>query len=134
MIMRKKILIIEDDPVCVHLLRSRLRANGYEVLVATDGLAGYELAKTTHPDLITLDIVLPFLNGYSLCGFLKTNAQYCSIPIIMISSQVIDRDRHFWEEARPEVVMPKPVDMGVLLTTIAQYLQPPQASPCFEPR
>jgi len=69
--MAKRILVIDDDPVTVHWLRARLKAGGYDVLVACDGVSGLDMARKEIPDLITLDIMMPGLNGYSVCGFLR---------------------------------------------------------------
>ena len=80
--MAKTILIIDDDPVMVHWISRRLKAEGYNVLTASDGAQGLEMARQKRPDLITLDVMMPELNGYSLCSFLRTDPSLYDIPII----------------------------------------------------
>ena len=115
---KKKILVIEDDPVTVRLLARRLECNGYDVVVAMDGLAGIEMARRERPDLITLDIMLPEVNGYTVCSFLKTSENYRAIPIIIVTMRNGDHDHVFDESVQPEGYFTKPFDMKELLTEI----------------
>lgn len=120
---RKKILVIEDDPVTVRLLSSRLERNGYEVVVATDGMAGIEMVRLERPDLITLDIMLPEVNGYTVCSFLKTSKPYDTIPIIMITTRNEAQDRIFDESVKPEGFFSKPFNTTELLAEIHHLLK-----------
>lgn len=119
----KKILIIENELDTLQSLESRLHAHGYHVITAVDGAVGYELAQAENPDLITLDLMLPSLNGYSICGFLKTNEQYRKIPIIVLSGRLDPVDRVFDESARPECYLTKPVRLSILLAKISELLK-----------
>lgn len=121
--LRKKILVIEDDPVTVRLLSSRLEHNGYEVVVATDGMAGIEMVRLERPDLITLDIMLPEVNGYTVCSFLKTSKPYDAIPIIMVTTRNEAHDRIFDESVKPEGFFNKPVNTTELLAEIHHLLE-----------
>jgi len=70
-----RILIIEDNPDLAFGLRSNLEIEGYEVSIASTGVAGLELAQTQDADLLILDVMLPEMDGYEvLCRFRKTNA------------------------------------------------------------
>ena len=64
--MGKKILLVDDEPNTVKMVRSRLVASGYDVVDAIDGAQGLEKAKAEHPDLILLDIMLPEMDGYAV--------------------------------------------------------------------
>lgn len=116
----KKILIIDDDPVTVRLLESRFQAQGYGVVTAFDGFTGLEKAKQEEPDLITLDIMMPELNGYSVCSVLKSNQEYSSIPIIMLTLCDSKENREFDEKVRPEAYFTKPFNMAVLLDKVEE--------------
>lgn len=118
----KKILVIEDDPVTVRLLEARFRANGYEVIKAADGASGLAKAQTEAPDLITLDIMLPEVNGYSICGFLKGNTDYADIPIIMVTTRDKEEDKAFDEDVQPEAYFTKPFDMRILLEKVRELI------------
>src|SRR5436305_7440 len=81
---RDGILVIEDNPLNMKLFRDLLRAQGYQVLEATDGLAGLELARAEFPDLILLDIHLPDVSGLEVAIRLKADPQTRDIPILVI--------------------------------------------------
>ena len=69
--MAKKILVIDDDPTVVKLIQSRLEANRYEVITALDGQEGLSKAVAQKPDLITLDILMPKLDGFTFVKEIK---------------------------------------------------------------
>ncbi len=120
--MPKKILIIDDDPGFIDPIKDHLLSLGFHVLTAFDGITGYELAKQTFPDLITLGITVPFLNGYSVCGFLKSHEVYKSIPIIMITPEALDRDKDFSEDIKPDVIFPKTCNINQFMHAVKELL------------
>ncbi len=79
-----RILLVEDDPVLSEALRFNLEREGYELLGAADGLSGLELARTRRPDLIILDLMLPKLDGLSLCRMVRRDDP---VPIIILSAR-----------------------------------------------
>jgi DNA-binding response OmpR family regulator len=120
--MAKKILVIEDDMCTVNILERMLKTIGYEVTIALDGVCGLEKAQTETPDLITLDIELPRLNGFSICGLLKSHDKYKSIPIIICRGRAGDTDREFDPEVRPDAYLTKPFRMEELLKKIRELI------------
>jgi DNA-binding response OmpR family regulator len=120
--MSKKILIIEDDPQLVELLEIRLKNKGHEILMAHDGVSGLELAKTTSPHLIILDIELPQLNGFTICSLLKGHEDFRQIPIIMLTARREDADRAFDESFKPDAFFHKPFDAKALMEKIESLL------------
>ncbi len=114
--MAKRVLVIDDDPVTVCFLRRGLERQGYEVMTAFNGLMGLEMARAEHPDLITLDIMMPELNGYSLCGFLRSDPRLKSIPIIVITSFQGDNGRAFDKDFCPDAFFNKPFSLADVLT------------------
>ena len=118
--MRKKILIVEDEQAIVEILSARLIANGYDVLAATDGSSGLEMAKTTNPDLILLDVMLPHVNGFSVCSLLKGNDHYKNIPVIMVTARSEDNDRIFADDVKPDAFINKPFQTQDLLEKIRE--------------
>jgi DNA-binding response OmpR family regulator len=120
--MAKKILVIDDDPVFVHLLQSSLKKAGYDVLVALDGINGYHMARNVKPDLIILDILMPVLNGYSVCGFLKMHKECYKIPIILISTQQVHLKTDFDDETRPEGYFTKPINTDEVLRKVQELI------------
>ncbi|MBF0522732.1 MAG: response regulator [Candidatus Omnitrophica bacterium] len=89
--MNKKILIVDDDPVSIKLIRSKIEQEGYTVLYAENGKIGLEIANTEDPDVIITDIVMPVMDGVDLFRELKKSIRTANIPIIVITeSRVIE--------------------------------------------
>ena len=80
---KKRILAVDDVRETLLALRIRLEYAGYEVYTATDGEAGLNMAKSLKPDMILLDVMLPKIDGISICRLLKFDEEYASIPIII---------------------------------------------------
>jgi DNA-binding response OmpR family regulator len=82
-------MIVDDDPVMVHLIQASLRAEGVNILTTTDGEAALRLARQEHPSLILLDIILPGIDGLSVCQELRaeTDPRLCDVPIVMLTGE-----------------------------------------------
>ena len=85
-----KILVVDDDPNVVELVRLYLERDGHEVLIANDGVAGLELAREELPDLIVLDLMMPRMDGMEVC---RTLRQRSSVPVVMLTAMVEEDDR-----------------------------------------
>ncbi len=85
--MAKKILIVDDEPNIIKVVESRLKANGYDVITASDGAQGIEKARAEKPDLILLDISMPRMNGQEALQKLKQDAATSAIPVIMLTGR-----------------------------------------------
>ncbi len=88
-----KVLVVDDDPLILDLVRYNLESAGFEVLVATDGVEGLQKAQQEMPDLITLDIMLPELNGYEVINRLRQNEKTMGIPILILSVRELKEDK-----------------------------------------
>lgn len=121
--MGKKILFIEDEPDQVKVIRTRLEANGYEVISANDGLSGLELAKKESPDLVLLDIIMPGIDGVEVCKRLRSDEQTKDLPVIAVTAS----GERTLEERCYEVgcnnVIRKPYDSTVLMESIEQIIK-----------
>ena len=73
--MSKTILVAEDSPTVLMMIKSAVSGAGYEVITATDGMDALNKARTQNPDLIVLDCILPKLDGYNICRMLKFDRQ-----------------------------------------------------------
>lgn len=101
-----KVVIIEDDPILARIYENKLRSAGNQVTVATDGESGLELVKTTKPDLVLVDLVLPNLSGIEVIKKLRRDIIFARIPIIAYSGA--DEDIMAEEqEANPTVLLSK---------------------------
>src|SRR5438045_9240096 len=86
---RDCVLIIEDNPLNMKLFRDLLRAQGYQVIEASDGLAGLDLARAESPDLILLDIHLPDVSGLEVAAKLKADPRTRDIPILLATAPLL---------------------------------------------
>lgn len=91
--MRRRILVVDDEPDAVELISYNLKQAGYDVTPACDGAQALELIKTVAPDLILLDVMLPEMDGFSLCRVFKSAPATSSIPIIMLTAKAAEIDR-----------------------------------------
>lgn len=118
----KKILLIDDEPIIVKLVSSRLQANGYDVITASNGQEGLQKARTEQPDLIILDVMLPKMDGYRVCRLLKYDDKYRRIPIIMFSARVQTEDQEKGMMAGADAYLTKPFNPQTLLGKIEELL------------
>jgi len=119
---QQTVLVVDDSPTEMHLIRGILEKGGYQVITAVDGESGVAEAKHSKPDLILMDVVMPGLNGFQATRQLSRNPETSQIPIIMVTtkSQETDRAWGLRQGAREYVV--KPVAAGELLNKIKSIL------------
>lgn len=117
----KKILIVEDVEFNLDLL-IQLLEDDYQLLSASDGQAGVELAAAERPDLILMDMSLPGMNGWDAAAQIKANPQLAGIPIIGLSAHALESERVKALDAGCDGYLTKPIDEDLLFRTIAQAL------------
>lgn len=83
---KSKVLIIEDDSFISDMYRIKLESEGFDVIVAPDGLQGLDAAGKEHPDLILLDVVMPKMDGFTVLQNLKGNPEIQKIPVVMLTN------------------------------------------------
>jgi DNA-binding response OmpR family regulator len=117
-----KILIVDDEPAIVAALTLRLGANGYVVSSSGDGVEGLRKARTESPDLIILDIMLPKMDGFTVCRMLKFDEKFDTIPIIMLTAKVQQVDQAQGKESGADAYMTKPFRSEELLARIKELI------------
>ena len=120
--MTKMILIVEDEPKNLTLLRDLLQVSGYKTIEATDGKQGVELAKSKKPDLILMDIIMPVMDGLEATRILKADATTSNIPVLALTSYAMKGDAERVLEAGCDGYLAKPFDIQELLKQVAKYL------------
>ncbi len=120
--MAKLITIIDDEPKNITLLRDLLQVSGYSTNEATNGKQGVELAKTSKPDLILIDIQMPEMDGLEATRILKADATTRNIPVLALTSYAMKGDKERILEAGCDGYLAKPLDIKELLKTVAEYL------------
>lgn len=116
------ILIVEDNPKNIKLMRDVLQFNGYEILEAETGEAGVELARQRHPALILMDVQLPRIDGREAMKVLKADASTRQIPIIAVTSFAMKGDRESLLADGFDGYLAKPIDIKELPRAVAKYL------------
>lgn len=86
----KRVLVVDDDVKTVELVKLYLNRDGYRVLTAYDGVEALRLAREGHPDLIVLDLMLPGIDGFTVCRTLRDESD---VPIIMLTARTTDEDK-----------------------------------------
>jgi len=117
------ILVVEDNPASLDIIKTRLVANHYEVITAMDGLQGLNQAREHLPDLILLDIMMPKMNGLEVCQRLKSDQSLPFIPIILVTAKADPKDVVAGLEAGGDEYLSKPVDHRSLVARVKSMLR-----------
>ncbi|MDB4786539.1 MAG: response regulator [Planctomycetaceae bacterium] len=115
-----KVMVIDDDPKMQEMMKRYLTDHGFEVIIAVDGIQALGLVKKEEPDLITLDVKLPELDGWAVLAALKTDVETADVPVIMTTT-LDDREKGMALGADEYLV--KPVDWTHLERVIRQFSQ-----------
>lgn len=120
--MGKVILIVEDDPKNLKLIRDLLNIKGFHTLEAVNGRQGIELAKDKKPDLILMDVQMPVMDGLTATKILKSDDETRAIPIVSLTAYAMQGDENKIHEAGCDGYITKPVDTRKFLETVDEYL------------
>lgn len=114
----KRILVAEDRPGSLELLRTVLESAGYEVVEAMDGLDAVQKASSNSVDLVLLDLQMPKMDGFTVLAELRKNAKFRTIPIIALTASAMRGDRERALEAGFSSYIAKPVDLALLRSEV----------------
>ncbi len=117
-----KILLVEDNEMNRDMLSRRLDRKGFEVVIAVDGQAGVDMATSSNPDLILMDLSLPIIDGWEATRQIKANPDTQSIPIIALTAHAMAGDEQKALEAGCDDYDTKPVNLKRLLEKIGNLL------------
>jgi adenylate cyclase len=118
-----RLLVADDNPLNVDILRTRLAASGYEVLTATDGERALALAREATPDLLLLDVMMPGVDGLEVCRRLKADPALPFMPVILVTAKADPRDVVAGLDAGADEYLPKPVDQAALVARVRSMLR-----------
>jgi CheY-like chemotaxis protein len=119
---KKQILVVDDDPMVVRVLREPLERAGYKVKVAAHGLEALQAVKDHRPDLIILDILMPMLDGFKTTRLLKFDKRFKDIPIIVLTSRATEGERKMGEQVGADEFLFKPFRPPQVLNMVRRYL------------
>jgi len=123
---KRYVLIVDDDPDLVETVAMMLESKGYEVGKAYDGLEGEESIKQRRPDLVVLDVMMPRKHGYKLCAELKHNEETRDIPIILLTAvgDAVPTTTYTHADGKAteaDEYIPKPVDAKTLVEAVESF-------------
>src|SRR5207245_11759087 len=113
------VMIVDDDPNARDLLAATVRREGYRVIEATDGETALALAREWHPDVVTLDVLMPRMDGWAVLTALKSDPELAEIPVIIVT---VLADRGIAGSLGAAEFLIKPVDRTRLAAALRQYV------------
>ena len=117
-----RILIIDDSPTEIHVLKGMLEKHGFETLTAENGEQGIEVARAEKPDLVLMDVVMPGLNGFQATRKLTRDEETKSIPVIICTTKDQETDKVWGKRQGARDYITKPVDEKELVDKIRNAL------------
>ncbi len=119
------VLIVDDSVTVREMVSGLLKKMGLTVIEASDGKEAKEQIESQYPDLVITDIVMPNMNGYELCRWLKNDPKTQNIPVVMCTSKSQEFDRYWGMKQGADAYISKPFQPGELVATVKQLLQSP---------
>jgi DNA-binding response OmpR family regulator len=119
---KKRILIVDDSPTALVWQRLLLHGERYETLTACDGAEGVRIATRERPDLILLDVTMPFMDGFEACRALRAAPETSHIPILMVTTHGDMANTLAGFEAGCNEYITKPLERAEYLTKVRSYL------------
>jgi two-component system alkaline phosphatase synthesis response regulator PhoP len=120
---QKKVLLIEDEPHQIMMVRYRLEANNFDFASAADGKEGLKKTKSEKPDVILLDIVMPEMDGYEVCKRIRKDPATKDIPVILFTASVIKNLKEKCLDCGADDYVVKPFESETLVGKIKQVLK-----------
>ena len=114
--MAKRVLVVDDEQNIVDILRFNLEREGYEVITAEDGVQGLAMARSSDPDLILLDVMMPEMDGFQVCSELRKEDKLT--PIIMLTAREEEADRVMGLELGADDYVSKPFSVRELMARV----------------
>jgi len=121
--MPKKILVVDDEESILVLIRTRLKAAGYDVVTGASGTEALEKVRSEKPDLAILDVMMPPPNGYQVCRAIKDDADLRHIPVAMLTAKATDSDKFWGEESGADAYITKPYNPQELMEIIKRLME-----------
>ena len=118
-----RILVVEDNPMNLELVRDILTAEGYEVLEAADGATGVAIATLERPALILMDLQLPRLDGLEAARLIRADPRLAGIPIVAVTAHAMKGDDEKARAAGCDGFVTKPIQVREFAATVAAFLK-----------
>ncbi len=116
------VLIADDEPGILLSLEFLMKKEGHRVFIARDGAEAFELIKREKPDLLLLDIMMPKMDGYELCQFVKANAGYRHGKVIFLGAKSKEADIQRGYDVGADLYLPKPFSTRDLVEKVRELM------------
>ena len=123
------LLIIEDDPIVAHTIERSLRGDEFRITVTNSGVDGLKTARRTLPDLVILDIVMPGMDGYTVCREMRADPLLVNIPILFLTAKIKDEDKVAGFRAGADDYLCKPFNVDELILRVQAIVRRAQTRP-----
>ena len=124
---KRKVLVVDDEPSIAKILRKQLEVAGFDVNVAVDGEDGLAKVREWRPELVLLDVMLPKINGHEVCKTLKADPELKAIPVIMLTAKTQRQDQDLAQQQGADGFLTKPFQLSELLAKVKGLLGVPGA-------
>lgn len=121
----RRLLIVDDDPTIRRVLALNFEDAGYEVTVASDGDEATQLARSLHPDVMILDVMMPGSDGYTVLRALRTSPQTDDIPVVLLSAKASDAEVFAGWQAGADSYVTKPFEVEEVLQLVSRIASEP---------
>jgi twitching motility two-component system response regulator PilH len=116
------VLIVDDSPTARQMAAEQLKLQGYTTIEARDGKEAIAKLESLVPDIVITDIVMPNMNGYEFCRWIKNNESTKNVPTIMCSTKDQDFDKYWGMKQGADAYLIKPYSPAELITTVRRLL------------
>lgn len=127
MMPKAKILLIDDHRTILRLLEAILKLRGYELLYAENGRQGMAMARQERPDLILLDVMMPEIDGFKVCRYLKEQAETAAIPVVFLTARGAEDDQEAGRRVGAQGFLTKPFLSREVLELVERLLARPES-------
>lgn len=122
--MKRRVLIIDDEPEFVEMIKMRLEANECEVLVAHDGETGLEVIRKEKPGLVLLDVMMPQMDGFQVLHAIRNSDEIAHIPVVMLTAKGESKSLFKAEQLGATDYLIKPCNSQDLVKLVQKYTLP----------
>jgi DNA-binding response OmpR family regulator len=123
--MARKVAVVDDDREVRDAIRESLARSGYDVKVAANGLRLVSALHVDRPDIILLDVMMSWIDGFELCRAIKANPEFRDIPVVFMSGKTAPADMERGLSCGAVDYFPKPLDMERLISRVREIVGPP---------
>ena len=116
--MKRRVLVVDDDPLIVEIMQTILDLEEFEVDTATTGEQSLDLVQVRPPDVVVLDVMMPGMDGFEVCRRLKADPATSRIPVVLLTARDRDEDRRAGMDAGADAYVTKPFSPLSLIDTI----------------